>query len=123
MIASTRPAQYIQIAVLWIRPQQLTGTGTAPRRSAREQTTEAGRLRPRKRRPAENASRSSNLATTLKTTGNAIIRGRTYGQYNTLADVEAKLTFIGRCGTCRYPDRHQAIKQSLRGAHARMDAA
>jgi UDP-galactopyranose mutase len=49
--------------------------------------------------------------------------GRTYAQYRALADAEEKLTFIGRCGTYQYLDMHQVINQSLRGAHAWMDAA
>jgi UDP-galactopyranose mutase len=49
--------------------------------------------------------------------------GRTYARYKALADAEAKLTFIGRCGTYQYLDMHQVINQSLRGAHAWMDAA
>jgi UDP-galactopyranose mutase len=48
---------------------------------------------------------------------------RTYGRYKALADSEAKLTFIGRCGTYQYLDMHQVINQSFRGAHAWMDAA
>jgi UDP-galactopyranose mutase len=49
--------------------------------------------------------------------------GRAYALYKQLADAEAKLTFIGRCGTYQYLDMHQVINQSLRGAHAWMDAA
>lgn len=47
---------------------------------------------------------------------------RTYARYKQLADAERKLTFIGRCGTYQYLDIHQVINQSLRGAHAWMDA-
>lgn len=49
--------------------------------------------------------------------------GRTYARYKALADAEANLTFIGRCGTYQYLDMHQVINQSLRGAHAWIDAA
>jgi UDP-galactopyranose mutase len=49
--------------------------------------------------------------------------GKTYTRYKALAETEAKLTFIGRCGTYQYLDMHQVINQSLRGAHAWMDAA
>jgi UDP-galactopyranose mutase len=49
--------------------------------------------------------------------------GTTYARYKALADAEANLTFIGRCGTYQYLDMHQVINQSLRGAHAWMDAA
>jgi UDP-galactopyranose mutase len=49
--------------------------------------------------------------------------GRTYAQYKALADAEAKLTFIGRLGTCQYLDMHQVTNPSLRGAHGWMDAA
>ena len=49
--------------------------------------------------------------------------GKTYARYKALADSETKLTFIGRCGTYQYLDMHQVINQSLRGAHAWMDAA
>ena len=36
-----------------------------------------------------------------------------YAQYKSLADVEAHLTSVGRCGTYRYLDMHQVINQSL----------
>ncbi len=49
--------------------------------------------------------------------------GKTYARYKELADAEAKLTFIGRCGTYQYLDMHQVINQSLRGAHAWLAAA
>jgi UDP-galactopyranose mutase len=49
--------------------------------------------------------------------------GKTYARHKALADAEAKLTFIGRSGSYRHLDTHQVINQSLRGAHAWMDAA
>jgi UDP-galactopyranose mutase len=39
-----------------------------------------------------------------------------YQKYKALAEQEAKVTFIGRCGTYQYLDMHQVISQSLASA-------
>ncbi len=45
-----------------------------------------------------------------------------YAKYRAMAEAEAKLTFIGRCGTYQYLDMHQVINQSLMGAGAWLKA-
>ena len=41
-----------------------------------------------------------------------------YRKYRALADAEADLRFIGRCGGYRYLDMDQVVAQSLESAHA-----
>ena len=41
-----------------------------------------------------------------------------YARYKDLAEQQANMTFIGRCGTYQYLDMHQVINQSLMGASA-----
>jgi UDP-galactopyranose mutase len=41
-----------------------------------------------------------------------------YEKYKAIADAEANLRFIGRCGTYQYLDMDQVINQSLQGAQA-----
>jgi UDP-galactopyranose mutase len=41
-----------------------------------------------------------------------------YARYKARAEANARMTFIGRCGTYQYLDMHQVINQSLMGAEA-----
>lgn len=41
-----------------------------------------------------------------------------YQKYRVLAELQANITFVGRCGTYQYLDMHQVINQSLTGAAA-----
>ena len=41
-----------------------------------------------------------------------------YRRYRDRAAMEARMTFIGRCGTYQYLDMHQVINQSLTRARA-----
>jgi UDP-galactopyranose mutase len=46
------------------------------------------------------------------------VNEKKYAAYKAMSASEAKLRFIGRCGTYQYLDMHQVINQSLHGADA-----